>query len=187
MAISAVMTVDLFNGMNTHVWTGWIFFAVALGIVLIWAYTVSAYHVIIEFNLTIFFRLFIPLSPLHGLPSRSTGTITTSSTRRISGSQLCSSSPWLCFRGTSTRRTSSRITPRTWTWPDGSVSRTPATTSRRTRMVLSLAFSALRAARRSRGTVCKSGQQRSTQAAQTWPPASAPSTAASASRQKKAA
>ena len=41
MAISAVMTADLFNGLNTHVWTGWIFFAVALGIVLVWAYTVS--------------------------------------------------------------------------------------------------------------------------------------------------
>ncbi|RPD56361.1 phospholipid-translocating P-type ATPase [Lentinus tigrinus ALCF2SS1-7] len=39
MAIGAVMTADLFNGLNTHVWTGWIFFAVALGIVLVWAYT----------------------------------------------------------------------------------------------------------------------------------------------------
>ncbi|TFK89441.1 phospholipid-translocating P-type ATPase [Polyporus arcularius HHB13444] len=39
MAIAAVMTADLFNGLNTHVWTAWIFFAVALGIVLVWAYT----------------------------------------------------------------------------------------------------------------------------------------------------
>ncbi|TBU65246.1 phospholipid-translocating P-type ATPase [Dichomitus squalens] len=39
LAIAAVMAADLFNGLNTHVWTGWIFFAVALGIVLIWAYT----------------------------------------------------------------------------------------------------------------------------------------------------
>ena len=41
MAIAAVMAADLFNGLNTHVWTGWIFFAVFLGIVLVWAYTVS--------------------------------------------------------------------------------------------------------------------------------------------------
>ncbi|OBZ69329.1 Phospholipid-transporting ATPase DNF1 [Grifola frondosa] len=45
MAITAVMAVNLFNGLNTHVWTGWVFFAVALGIVLIWAYT-AIYSVI---------------------------------------------------------------------------------------------------------------------------------------------
>ncbi|KAL1937625.1 hypothetical protein VTO73DRAFT_13011 [Trametes versicolor] len=39
IAISAVMAANLFNGLNTHVWTGWIFFAVALGIVLVWAFT----------------------------------------------------------------------------------------------------------------------------------------------------
>ncbi|KAI0374619.1 phospholipid-translocating P-type ATPase [Pilatotrama ljubarskyi] len=39
MVISAVMAANLFNGLNTHVWTGWIFFAVSLGIVLVWAYT----------------------------------------------------------------------------------------------------------------------------------------------------
>ncbi|KAI1791774.1 hypothetical protein LXA43DRAFT_888661, partial [Ganoderma leucocontextum] len=39
MVIAAVMAADLFNGLNTHVWTGWIFFAVLLGIVLVWAYT----------------------------------------------------------------------------------------------------------------------------------------------------
>ena len=40
------MTVDLFNGLNTHVWTGWVFFALALGIVLIWGYTVSPQRVV---------------------------------------------------------------------------------------------------------------------------------------------
>jgi hypothetical protein len=40
MAISAVMVASLFNGMNTNVWTGWVFFAVFLGIVLVWIYTV---------------------------------------------------------------------------------------------------------------------------------------------------
>ncbi|KDQ61077.1 hypothetical protein JAAARDRAFT_124991 [Jaapia argillacea MUCL 33604] len=39
MAVAAVMVVNFFNGLNTNVWTGWVFFAVSLGIVLIWAYT----------------------------------------------------------------------------------------------------------------------------------------------------
>ncbi|EPQ57895.1 phospholipid-translocating P-type ATPase [Gloeophyllum trabeum ATCC 11539] len=39
MAVAAVTTANLFNGLNTGVWTGWVFFAVALGIVLVWAYT----------------------------------------------------------------------------------------------------------------------------------------------------
>lgn len=42
MVFAAVMAADLFNGLNTHVWTGWIFFAVSIGIVLIWVFTVSA-------------------------------------------------------------------------------------------------------------------------------------------------
>ena len=41
MVIAAVLTANLFNGLNTNVWTGWVFFAVALGNVLIWIYTVS--------------------------------------------------------------------------------------------------------------------------------------------------
>ncbi|KAH9043367.1 phospholipid-translocating P-type ATPase [Lactarius pseudohatsudake] len=39
MAISAAMTANLFNGLNTRVWTAWMFFSVSVGIVLIWAYT----------------------------------------------------------------------------------------------------------------------------------------------------
>ncbi|KAI0748707.1 phospholipid-translocating P-type ATPase [Daedaleopsis nitida] len=39
MVIAAVLAADFFNGLNTHVWTGWVFFAVALGIVLVWGYT----------------------------------------------------------------------------------------------------------------------------------------------------
>ncbi len=41
IVIAAVMAADFFNGLNTHVWTWWVFFAVALGIVLVWGYTVS--------------------------------------------------------------------------------------------------------------------------------------------------
>ncbi|THH12000.1 hypothetical protein EW145_g295 [Phellinidium pouzarii] len=39
MVLAAVICANLFNGMNTAAWTGWVFFAVSIGIVLIWAYT----------------------------------------------------------------------------------------------------------------------------------------------------
>jgi phospholipid-translocating ATPase len=41
MAIIAVMVANLFNGLNTNVWTSWVFFAVFVGSVLVWVYTVS--------------------------------------------------------------------------------------------------------------------------------------------------
>ncbi|KAK7694056.1 hypothetical protein QCA50_003632 [Cerrena zonata] len=34
-----VMVVTLFNGLNTAAWTGWVFFALGIEVVLIWAYT----------------------------------------------------------------------------------------------------------------------------------------------------
>lgn len=37
--IAAAMAVNMFNGLNTAAWTGWVWFAVLVGIVLIWAYT----------------------------------------------------------------------------------------------------------------------------------------------------
>jgi phospholipid-translocating ATPase len=40
MVISAAVAANLFNGLNTRVWTGWVFFSVFIGIVLIFAYTV---------------------------------------------------------------------------------------------------------------------------------------------------
>ncbi|PCH37630.1 phospholipid-translocating P-type ATPase [Wolfiporia cocos MD-104 SS10] len=39
MAVAAVTAANLFNGLNTAAWTGWVYFAVALGIVLVWGYT----------------------------------------------------------------------------------------------------------------------------------------------------
>jgi len=39
MAIAAVLTANLCNGLNTSVWTGWVFFATFLGVVLVWIYT----------------------------------------------------------------------------------------------------------------------------------------------------
>lgn len=41
MAIAAVMTASFFNGLNTNVWTVWVFLAVAIGMLLVWVYTVS--------------------------------------------------------------------------------------------------------------------------------------------------
>lgn len=40
LVFSAVVAVSLFNGLNTNVWTGWVFFAILLGIVLLLLYTV---------------------------------------------------------------------------------------------------------------------------------------------------
>ncbi|KAK7455126.1 hypothetical protein VKT23_010997 [Stygiomarasmius scandens] len=39
MVFAAVMTANLFNGLNTSFWSGWVFFAVFIGIVLVWIYT----------------------------------------------------------------------------------------------------------------------------------------------------
>ncbi|KAG6908584.1 hypothetical protein DXG01_004071 [Tephrocybe rancida] len=39
MVFSAVIVANLFNGLNTNVWTGWVFFAVFIGIFLITIYT----------------------------------------------------------------------------------------------------------------------------------------------------
>jgi len=39
MVVSAVLAANLFCGLNTSAWTGWIWFATFLGIVLIWLYT----------------------------------------------------------------------------------------------------------------------------------------------------
>jgi len=41
MVIAAVMVSNVFTGLYTESWNGWVWFAVALGPVLIWVYTVS--------------------------------------------------------------------------------------------------------------------------------------------------
>jgi len=40
MVFSAALTANFFNGLNTNTWTGWVFFAVFIGDVLIYVYTV---------------------------------------------------------------------------------------------------------------------------------------------------
>jgi len=42
MVIGAVMVSNVFTGLYTESWNGWVWFAVALGPVLIWVYTVSS-------------------------------------------------------------------------------------------------------------------------------------------------
>ncbi|KAF8891341.1 hypothetical protein BD779DRAFT_1610652 [Infundibulicybe gibba] len=39
MVFAAVLCTNLFNGLNTNVWTGWVFFSVFIGIILVWIYT----------------------------------------------------------------------------------------------------------------------------------------------------
>jgi len=39
MAIAAVTVANAYNGLNTHAWTGWVWFAVLIGVILVWAYT----------------------------------------------------------------------------------------------------------------------------------------------------
>jgi len=39
MVISAAIVANLFNGLNTRFWTGWVFFSVFIGIILIFAFT----------------------------------------------------------------------------------------------------------------------------------------------------
>lgn len=41
MVLSAVIVANLFNGLNTNVWTWWVFFAVSIGIILLLLFTVS--------------------------------------------------------------------------------------------------------------------------------------------------
>lgn len=41
MVFSAVFVANLYNGLNTSAWTGWVFFAINIGTLLIWVYTVS--------------------------------------------------------------------------------------------------------------------------------------------------
>ncbi|KZT54419.1 phospholipid-translocating P-type ATPase [Calocera cornea HHB12733] len=45
MVISCVMAVNLYNGINTYAWTGWVWFAIIIGPLLCWLYTII-YNVI---------------------------------------------------------------------------------------------------------------------------------------------
>ena len=52
MAIAAVVVVTLFVGVNIATWTGWVFFALGIEIVLIWVYTVCTVMLTLSLVLT---------------------------------------------------------------------------------------------------------------------------------------
>lgn len=86
MFIAAVMIANLFMGINTHVWTVWVFGSVALGIAMIWMFFVSVFHSSETQCLDYGHRAFITPS-LHPIRSRFFGETTTSSSHhRTSGS-----------------------------------------------------------------------------------------------------
>ena len=179
------MAADLFNGLNTHAWTGWIFFAVLLGIVLVWAYTVSIESIFEVGGLAFaddFPRLSI-LSYLLGGSSRlSMATTITSSLQPTSTSASFWSSSSHYFPGTSPRPTSSRSRLVTWIAPAGSPSLIRPMISRKTDTAVLRKSSAPRLAR----PVCV--DRRSTMdLARTCPQASVRRTEASTSLRKKMA
>jgi hypothetical protein len=83
MVFSAVLAVSFFNGLNTNVWTGWVFFAVFLGIVLLLLFTVRL--LVLSLRLK---RSFFPLS-LFTIPSAQAGSSPMSTATTIS----CSDPP----------------------------------------------------------------------------------------------
>lgn len=58
MVIAAVMVVNAFHGISTSAWTGWVWFAVSIGVILIWIYTVRGF---------VFCALRIVLTPIRHL------------------------------------------------------------------------------------------------------------------------
>jgi hypothetical protein len=53
MYIGAVMIANLFNGMNTHIWTIWVFLAVFFGIAAIWVFFVRFLRLYQHYALTL--------------------------------------------------------------------------------------------------------------------------------------
>lgn len=43
MVLAAVFVANLFNGLSIQVWTWWVFFAIAIGPVLVWIWSVSTH------------------------------------------------------------------------------------------------------------------------------------------------
>lgn len=114
MVFSAVFTANLFNGLNTTAWTAWVFFAVFIGGILLWVYTVRKFdrfhcHSAEENDHR---RCTMPY-PLVGLLLQS-GVITfTCSHRRISGFVFLLRSSCHCFHVISTRHGELALTPMT--------------------------------------------------------------------------
>jgi hypothetical protein len=119
MVISAAIVSNLFNGLNTRVWTGWVFFSVFIGIILIWAYTVRPClsHPRLTRAIVVLTRDFRPSiqsSPLDGYLPLSMGTTTSCFNLLSSGLVSSSQSYSRSSRGTSTSHGRSASTPTTW-------------------------------------------------------------------------
>lgn len=114
MVISAVFVANCFNGLQTNVWTGWVFFAVALGNVLILLYTVSQASEANCDGITQPLRRPSTTASLLGGSTLLCTEITTScGPLRISGSASSSHSSWRSHPDMCTSHTTSSSTPMT--------------------------------------------------------------------------
>ena len=117
MVISAAIASNLFNGLNTKFWTGWVFFSVFIGIILIFAYTVrpclfSSTSVAVA--QTCGSRPSTQSSPLDGFLPLSMGTIISCLNRLSFGSVSLLHSYSHSCRGICTWRGLSASTLMTW-------------------------------------------------------------------------
>ncbi len=120
------MVASAFNGLATAAWTGWVFFAVLVGPVLIWVYTVSdAPCSSVEYTENPS-RPFTQSFPLGGSMCLCMATTTICSIPLSSGFPFLSVSASRSRRATSLRHTSSHMTRRTSISCVGYERRTPA-------------------------------------------------------------
>ena len=84
MVISSVMAANLFNGLNTKVWTAWVFFSVSIGIILIWAFTVRSgtFLLITALNIDLTSRAVMPDQELRGSTNYWEGAVDYSGTQK---------------------------------------------------------------------------------------------------------
>jgi hypothetical protein len=193
MAIAAVMVTDLFVGLETYVWTAWVFFAVFAGIIIIWVYTVgdflAFYNAGLQRNHVCrpYTRLFLPV----GLLRLSLAIIITSSARPTSGSPFRSSSVSPSRRDTCIKHGNLTLLLTIWTSCDTSARRTLKNASPQYPPMVVCTLSDVpghpQVSRASATTVSDPRLTIEWAVVQTWRPASAPSIGASISLPKRAA
>lgn len=108
--MSAVMVVTFFNGLNIAAWTSWVFFALGIEIVIIWAYTVSTHASVVTRTANLTDdpdRLSTPSSHLVGLSPPSSATITISSHLHTIGSECSWLFPFHSYRASPPKHTNS--------------------------------------------------------------------------------
>jgi len=105
MVFAAAFAANLYNGLNTSAWTGWVFFAVFIGNILIWIYTVSIKSIRLYVYSYRKRRQSTTSSHPDGLSHLYTETTISCSTHRTSGFVFPSLSAFPCSLDTSTRLT----------------------------------------------------------------------------------